>query len=85
VPLEVAQWIVGGLEIYAALGIAFALIFVMRGIVRVDPRVAESPKRLRLLIFPGVVALWPLVARRWIAGAPPPVERNPHRTRAAAR
>jgi hypothetical protein len=40
---------------------------------------------LRLLLLPGVVALWPLFATRWITGAPDPVERNPHRTKGAAR
>ncbi len=84
-PLELAQRIVDALEIYAVLGLAFAALFLTRGIVRVDPRVAASPRRLRLLIFPGVAALWPLFARRWLAGSPPPTERNPHRAKAAAR
>jgi hypothetical protein len=85
VSLELAQTIVGAVEIYAALGIAFAALFLTRGIVRVDPRVAGSPRRMRLLLFPGVAALWPLFARRWLAGSPPPIERNPHRVKAAAR
>ena len=30
----------------------------------------------------GVVALWPLFAWRWIAGAHEPIEDNPHRAKA---
>jgi len=34
------------------------------------------------LILPGIVALWPLFAWRWIAGAHEPIEDNPHRAKA---
>jgi len=80
-PLGIAQVIVSVFELYAAAGVAFALLFLPRGLERVDPRMAGSPKALRLLILPGVIALWPLFARRWIAGRSEPVERTPHRSR----
>jgi hypothetical protein len=83
--LEVAQVVVGFFELYALAGVAFALLFLPRGVVRVDPRMAGAPNALRLLILPGVAALWPVFVRRWIGGAPEPVERNPHREKASAR
>jgi len=75
--LVIAQFVVGAFEAYVLVGVAFALMFLPRGVTRLDPRVAGAPKTLRLLILPGIVALWPLFAWRWIAG-----EDNPHRAKA---
>jgi hypothetical protein len=82
VSLFVAQFVVGVFEAYVLAGAAFALMFLPRGLTRLDPRVAAAPKTLRLLLLPGVVALWPLFAWRWIAGAHEPIEDNPHRAKA---
>jgi hypothetical protein len=84
VSLAIAQFAVGVVEAYAVIGVAFALMFLPRGVTRLDPRVAAAPKTLRLLILPGIVALWPLFTRRWIAGAHEPIEDNPHRAKARA-
>jgi len=81
-PLEIAQLVVGAFEKYVLAGVGFALIFLPRGVTRLDPRVAGAPKTLRLLILPGVVALWPLFAWRWITDAHEPIEDNPHRVKA---
>jgi len=67
------------LVIYVALGLLVGIPFVLRGVNRVDPVAAGGTWGFRLIILPGVVALWPLLLRRWIAGAGPPVERNAHR------
>jgi hypothetical protein len=82
VPIEIAQIVVATLEAYVVIGMGFALMFLPRAVVRLDPRIAGAPKTLRLLIFPGVVALWPLVAWRWSSGAHEPIEDNPHRMKA---
>lgn len=77
--LELAQVIATGLEAYALAGLVFALVFLPRAALRVDPHLDGSPWTVRLLILPGVIALWPVMAWRWGTGAPAPVERNPHR------
>lgn len=65
---------------YAVLGFLFGGLFVTRGVQRVDTQARNAPIGFRLIIFPGVVAFWPLLLRRWLAGAvDPPVERNAHR------
>jgi len=78
----IAQFVVTVFEAYVLAGVAFALMFLPRAFTRVDPRVVGAPKTLRLLILPGIVALWPLFAWRWIAGTKEPVEDNPHRAKA---
>jgi membrane protein implicated in regulation of membrane protease activity len=64
---------------YGALGVLFALAFVTVGVGRVDPAARGATRGFRLLIFPGVVALWPLLAWRWLRRTGPPEERSPHR------
>jgi hypothetical protein len=77
---EIVGWWVLAIEAYAALGLLFAVCFVAGGARRVDSQAVGAGWGFRLLILPGVAALWPLLLRRWIAGAPdPPIERNPHR------
>ncbi len=75
----VATWIVMALAIYAGLGLPFAVAFVVRGAANIDPQAVGGSWGFRLLILPGVIALWPLLARRWAGGQPPPEERNAHR------
>lgn len=69
--------------IYFAAGFLFALYFVFRGIGRVDAVAAQSTAGFKLIILPGVMALWPLMWRRWRQGrGKPPEENNPHRREA---
>jgi hypothetical protein len=58
-------WIVHALEAYILAGVLFAPAFVVRGAAAVDPAAKGGTLGFRLLISPGVVALWPLLARRW--------------------
>lgn len=78
--LTVATWLATGLGVYALLGILFAIPFVFVGAGRIDPVAKEGTWGFRLLILPGAVALWPLLAKRWLGGTTsPPEENNPHR------
>lgn len=80
----IARALVLALEVYLAAGLAFAVPFVVRGAGRIDPRARDGTIGFRLLILPGSAALWPLLALRWLRGAPPPEERNAHRCAARA-
>lgn len=76
----IAILFVYALYAYTALGVAFALAFVTAGVKRIDSQAIGSSVGFRFLIFPGSVAFWPLLLRRWISGKEvPPEERNPHR------
>lgn len=68
------------LGLYLALGVCFAVPFVMRGVNRIDPHAANGTRGFRMMIAPGVVFLWPLLAGRWLKGIThPPEERTAHR------
>ncbi len=66
----IATVIVTALGLYLLLGVLFALPFVARGVGRIDPLAREGSVGFRILIFPGTVALWPLLARRWLRKQP---------------
>ncbi|MCG8460186.1 MAG: hypothetical protein MI919_28210 [Holophagales bacterium] len=84
-PVELATWLVNLFLAYAAFGIVFALVFVWKGVGRIDPVAREGTWGFRLLILPGCAALWPLLLRRWVAGpGTPPDEDNPHRRAAGS-
>jgi hypothetical protein len=61
-----AELFVRALTAYGLAGIAFAFGFVIFGIHRVDPVAEHSTIGFRLIIIPGVVALWPLLLTRWL-------------------
>lgn len=71
--------------VYLGLGLVFALVFVTRGVDRIDPVAADGTRGFRILILPGATLLWPLLLRRWAGGTREPrSETNAHR-RAARR
>lgn len=62
---NIVSVVLGGVGVYAALGILFVAAFHVGGAVRVDPAIKGAGFFFRLLITPGVVALWPLLVVRW--------------------
>ena len=68
------------LGIYLLCGLVFAVPFVVVGVKRIDPHALHGSWGFRLLIFPGAMALWPLLLRRWMSGVhEPPEECTAHR------
>lgn len=50
---------------YLAMGVLFGSAFHLLGLRRLDVAAAGAGVGFRLLITPGVIALWPLLALRW--------------------
>ncbi len=77
----IAIWIWILVGAYLGLGVLFAVPFLTRRIQHTDPAAKDATPGFRLMVLPGVVLLWPVLARRWAAGINnPPVERSPHRS-----
>ena len=69
--------------VYLLCGLVFAVPFAFVGVGKIDPHAAHGTWGFRLLIVPGTILLWPLLARRWRKGIhEPPEERNAHRSAA---
>ena len=83
--VNIADVLVLLLLAYVGFGVVFAFPFVFYGANRIDPVALGSSWGFRLIILPGVVALWPLLLRRWVAGDSLPRERNAHRNAARRR
>ena len=84
----IAETLLVAAEIYLLCGLVFAVPFVLVGVRKIDPHAAHGSWGFRVLIIPGTMFLWPLLARRWLKGVhEPPEENNSHRcaTRQKAR
>lgn len=83
--VAVATWLVRGVLLYLGCGVLFAIPFLARGAAAIDPAAREGSRGFRVIVLPGVVALWPVLLRRWLSGGgAPPVERTAHRRAARA-
>lgn len=49
------------LGLYFAIGLLFGIYFLFIGATKIDPLLADSKKKVRLLLFPGVIATWPFL------------------------
>jgi hypothetical protein len=63
----IAEWIVALAGAYVAAGALFAAAFLTWGVSRIDPAARQGTPGFRLIILPGVVALWPFLLVKWSA------------------
>jgi len=54
------------LGLYGLAGAVFAAVFVWKGVAAVDGGARGTGLGFRMLIAPGCVALWPLLAMKWV-------------------
>ena len=64
--MGIAETLVAAIGLYAALGLAFGVLFVGLGVGRMDAAARGTHIGFRLLILPGVIALWPFLLVRLI-------------------
>lgn len=62
----VADVLVIAVAVYAAIGALLAIAFVTIGVERIDPVAAGALWLFRVLIWPGVAALWPVMLMKWL-------------------
>lgn len=78
--MEFVIWLVRAVDLYLLIGMLFSFYFVASGVNRIDPSARTAGLGFRLLIVPGTIALWPVLARRIVRGqSEPPPECNAHR------
>ncbi|MBX2872166.1 MAG: hypothetical protein KTR30_08700 [Saprospiraceae bacterium] len=52
--------------IYLLLGVAFAIVFITLGVGRLDEKAKGTSWWFKALIFPGSIALWPVLLLKWV-------------------
>ena len=67
--MQFAELFVTVLAAYGVAGTVFAVAFLLFGVHRVDPVAEHSSLGFRLIVIPGVAALWPLLLTRWLRAA----------------
>ena len=84
--LLLATWFVRAAYGYLIFGVLLLPWWHARGLRRLDAGAAAGPWGFRVLISPGLVALWPwLLVRARNGSGLPRTERNAHRDAAAAK
>jgi hypothetical protein len=63
--MRLGEIIVSALVLYLSCGLLFSVLFLAVGVDRIDPAARQTSIAFRLLIFPGTVALWPVLAAKW--------------------
>ena len=49
------------LKVYFGIGFLFGIYFLLKGSKKIDPIIAKSQRKVRLLILPGIIATWPFL------------------------
>lgn len=52
------------LGVYFLVGLSFGLYFIFIGATKIDPIMQITKKKVRFLVFPGVIVTWPLLMRK---------------------
>jgi len=51
--------------LYLVTGIFFAIVFLIKGIDKIDTTAHGSGWGFRIIILPGTIVLWPLLLNKW--------------------
>ncbi len=82
---ESAEAVVTLAGAYLAAGAVFAVPFLWRWARVLDPLAAHATWGFRVVVWPGVVALWPILAARLLVGSHGPAQEWTAHRRAAGR
>lgn len=64
--MSVIDLMVFGFYSYLIIGFVLGIAIILRGLNSIDPTTVGSPISFKLIILPGVVALWPMLIKRMI-------------------
>jgi hypothetical protein len=54
------------LATYFLCGFIFAIIFIIKGIIKIDENARGSSIGFRIIIIPGAIVFWPLLLKKWL-------------------
>ena len=53
--------------VYLITGLLFAIIFIIKGVTKIDESANGSGWGFRVVIIPGTIVFWPVLLKKWIA------------------
>ena len=59
------------LGVYLAIGFLFAIAFIFKGLEKVDEGAHGGTWGFKVIIIPGITALWPFLLIKWIKSSRP--------------
>lgn len=73
--VELAEVIWLTIAIYLALGVPVGLVYILGGAGKIDPAAKGKglPFKVRLMILPGLILLWPLMLLKLLTQSEPPL------------
>jgi hypothetical protein len=54
------------LGLYLLCGFLFAMVFIFKGINKVDEGAHGSSAGFKIIIIPGIMVFWPVLMKKWI-------------------
>lgn len=72
--LSLAEAVVQGIGLYLGVGLVFSVIYVAFLAGRLDPAAKGMALRVRLLLVPGAMLLWPVMLIKTLQRKGPPVQ-----------
>jgi len=63
--MEFARVLINLFYLYLLAGVVFAALFLWRGIDKIDDAARVISWKTRALFFPGIVAFWPVLLKKW--------------------
>ena len=67
---QLATFLLLAAAAYLAAGLLFAAAFLHFGLPSIDHAATRAPWSFRLIILPGVAALWPFLLLKWLHARP---------------
>jgi len=74
--MEAIKFLVNVFYLYLLAGVIFVSFFLWRGAAVLDESAKGISWKTRALLFPGSVALWPVLLRKWLKAASTPEVRS---------
>jgi hypothetical protein len=59
------------ISVYLIGGFIFAVIFIVKGVDKLDEGARGSSFGFRIIIIPGTVIFWPLLLKKWLESKKP--------------
>ena len=64
--ITVVNIFVIALQVYVVVGLIFAIVVQAKGLKKIDPVVEGAGGWFRVITFPGIVLLWPVLLKKWL-------------------